>query len=89
MHVHEKQDEMEYESNSEKSFEQVIKLYHTVMREKGPVNAYKLFNTKVFRENLSILDAIWNKLEPIMKLQITKIREKLCAKKVQGQKQSD
>ena len=48
------------------------------MAETGSMqHTYKMFNTKSFRESLSIPDAIWNELEPLVKAKITEIRAKI------------
>ena len=45
--------------------------------EDGIVNAYRVFNTRTFRQTMSIPDRLWNEMEPIMTDKINELRKKL------------
>ena len=78
MHVQDKDSDSD---TGEKSFEEVTSLFHTMAKAGNVHQTYKMFNTKSFRESLSIPDAIWNELEPLLKEKITKIRAEIREKK--------
>jgi hypothetical protein len=46
-------------------------------KEDGLQETYHVFNSKTFRQSLSIPDATWNKLEPMLKDKITELRNKI------------
>jgi hypothetical protein len=65
------------QSSPEKDYNETCRLFHSMAEDGGYFNTYKVFNTRSFRENLSIPDQIWKELEPVMKDKITEIRSKL------------
>ena len=67
--------------NPEKTSEQVLKMFHTMAMENGLVTTYNMFNTRVFRESLTIPTAIWLELEPSIKEKISEARERVKEKR--------
>ena len=65
----------------EKSVEEVTRLFSTMAQASNMHQTYKMFNTKSFRESLSIPDAIWNELEPLVKDKIQEARIRIREKK--------
>lgn len=47
-----------------KSLEEVSRLFTTMAEEEGLETTFRMFNTKIFRDKLSIPTSIWNELEP-------------------------
>jgi hypothetical protein len=64
-----------------KSAEDVLTLFHTMAESSSIHHVYKMFNTKTVRESLSIPEAIWSELEPMIKVKITEIRAKVRDKR--------
>ena len=64
-----------------KSAEDVLTLFHTMAESSSIHHVYKMFNTKTVRESLSIPEAIWSELEPMIKDKITEIRAKIREKR--------
>jgi hypothetical protein len=64
-----------------KSAEEVLSLVHTMAENSSITHVYKMFNTKTVRESLSIPEAIWSELEPMIKDKITEIRAKVREKR--------
>ena len=60
-----------------KSLEEVSRIFTTMAEEEGLEITYRMFNTRTFRENMSIPTAIWNELEPAIKQKIGEIRKNL------------
>ena len=56
-----------------------------MMKEEGPIVTYNVFNTRVFRESMSIPDKIWAALDIPLKEKINEIQKKLKEQKVQKQ----
>ena len=67
------QDKEHEPSLEEKSPEEVLKLFHTMSQSSSIHQTYKMFNTKTVRESLSIPEAIWSELEPMIKAKIDEI----------------
>ncbi len=50
-------------------------------KESCVLTTFKMFNTKTFRDNLHIPDAIWKEMEPPLRETIQKLKEKIWAKR--------
>ena len=71
--------------NPTKALEQVSRMFYTMAEEHGLSNTYRMYQTRQFRESLSILSAIWAELEPAIQEKINKNRSKIREKcKAQG-----
>ena len=64
-----------------RSLEDVSRFFTTMAEEEGLEPAFRMFNTRIFRENLSIPTSIWNELEPSIREKINEIRKNLKAKR--------
>jgi hypothetical protein len=65
------------EPEPQKSLESVSKMFHTMAEENGLENSFRMFNTRVFRESLSIPTSIWMELKPAIQEEINKIRQQV------------
>lgn len=63
--------------NPPKTIEQVSRMFYTMAEEHGLVNTYRMYQTRQFRETLSIPSAIWAELEPAIQEKINKIRSEI------------
>ena len=59
------------------TLETAAKMFHTMAEQDGLEFTYKVFNTRLLRENLSIPPSIWNELEPSIREKINEIRNKV------------
>ena len=64
-----------------KTAEQVVKLFHTIALENGVSATYRMFNTRSFRDSMTIPTAIWFELEPQIREKVNEARERAKAKK--------
>lgn len=65
----------------EKSVNEILSLFQTMANEGSLHAAYRMFNTRTFRETMSISDTCWKAREPIMKSKVKEIRKKLSTQK--------
>lgn len=72
--------------SAEKTVEEVLYLFHTMAQRGGIGPIYKMFNSKPFRESLSIPNRIWNELEPMIKDKIIATRANLRKKNEESKK---
>jgi hypothetical protein len=66
----------------QKSLEQVSKIFHATAEEHGLENTYRMFNTRMFRESLSIPTSIWMELSPAIQEEINIIRQRVKEKQL-------
>src|SRR5688572_22011080 len=59
------------------TLETAAKMFHTMAEQDGLEFTYKVLNTRLLRENLSIPPSLWNELEPSIREKINEIRNKL------------
>ena len=50
----------------EKSVDDVMTLFQTMAEEGGLLSTYRMFNTRTFRDSMSIPDKIWKEMDPIL-----------------------
>ena len=71
--MHVEQDTHDTQQEQPKTLDQVSRLFHAMAIEDGLETAYNVFNTRTFRDQLSIPTAIWKELEPEIKEKINEI----------------
>jgi hypothetical protein len=67
--------------SSTMSLEGVANLFTSMALEGGVESTYKMFNTRTFRQTLSIPDELWKALDEPLKVKIQEIRKTLRQKK--------
>ena len=71
--MHVEQNTHDTPEDQPKTLDQVSPLFHAMAIEDGLETAYNVFNTRTFRDQLSIPTAIWKELEPEIKEKINEI----------------
>src|SRR5687768_14459010 len=73
--------DFKHEPEPTKSLEGVCQLFHTMSKASGLRSAYNVLQSKDFRESLYIPQAIWNELEPSIRQEVMKAKNKAKEKK--------
>jgi len=55
----------------------VLRIYHTMCEENGPMTAFNVLNISSFRENLLIPHKLWKELSPILQEELQQIRNRI------------